>query len=207
MDNLRPRWMLTVLLVVMFLAGCAGTDLVNSWHEAQYSGPPLHKVMVVGMLEKDISRRFFETQFVDALQSRGREGVQSFHYIENLQDFDNKEKLVAAVQKSGVDAVLLVSLQGVQEEDHHTQGYFTWQPSFYHGYAGYYHHAYTARYVPGHNLVQRKVRLESRVYAVQGGKLIWAGYTESFNPSSAQKAIDQLAEIIIDDMQEYGFID
>ncbi len=197
------------LLMVMtgLLAGCSKTNLVNSWHDEQYNGPPLTKVMVVAMLDKDINRRFFETSFVDKVIREGGNGVASFRYMENLAEFKDRPKLVAAVEKSGADALLIVSVKGVHEEDIHTQGYFSWQPMGYaRGYHGYYSQAYTARYVPGRNLVNRVVQLESRVYAVEGEKLVWGGQTESFNPTSIKRAVNQLVDVIIDDMQDAGLI-
>ena len=200
------RLSVILLPLLLLLSGCSKTSLVNSWHDDQYQGAKLNKVMVIGMLEKEVNRRFFEAEFVDRVKARHGSGVPSFRYIEHVGDIDSKDKLYKAVEESGVDSVLIVSVTSKKEEDHHTQGYFTWQPVMYPGYWGYYHQAYTARYVPGHNLVNREVRLESRVYAVETGKLVWAGHSQTFNPTSVARVVKQLSKLIIKDMRKAGLI-
>ncbi|MEN8140759.1 MAG: hypothetical protein ABFR97_05980 [Thermodesulfobacteriota bacterium] len=196
------------LLLALLLTGCSSTSLVNSWHDDQYAGPALQRVMVIGVLEKDINRRFFETQFVDKIKEEGRDGVASFRFLEDLTAIADRQQLDAAVQAAQVDSLLIVSVQGVEVKEEYRPGYISWEPSISAGYWDYYHHAYTARYVPGRTLVNRTVQLESRVYAVGNGEdLVWAGNTESFNPSTAQRAVDELADLIISEMKKADLID
>ena len=59
--------------VALALAGCAATTLKNSWRDPAYKGPPLKKVMVVGVSNQPDTRRTFEDEIRQAAQG-GRRG-------------------------------------------------------------------------------------------------------------------------------------
>jgi hypothetical protein len=62
-------------------------------------------------------------------------------------------------------------------------------PSFGYGYGyyGYYGRAYDTIYTPGYITEDTIVKLETTVYDSKTEKMVWAGGTRSFNPSSAKK--------------------
>jgi len=49
------RWMLGLALLI--LSGCVNTSLIDRWRDPSYTGPPLHKVLVVGVQRDDGRRR------------------------------------------------------------------------------------------------------------------------------------------------------
>jgi len=54
----------------------------------------------------------------------------------------------------------------------------------------------TVVYAPDYFKKEKKVRIETNLYVVssQEGGLVWAGITDTFNPSKPHKAIDELVK-------------
>jgi hypothetical protein len=70
--SMSIRWMLG--LALLSLSGCVNTSLIDRWRDPSYTGPPLHKVLVVGVQRDDGRRRLWEDGMVGALT---HEGVQA----------------------------------------------------------------------------------------------------------------------------------
>src|ERR1700686_4065204 len=52
----RPGGVLLGVALLFALSACVSTSLIDRWKDPGYSGPPLHKVLVVGV-QKDQGRR------------------------------------------------------------------------------------------------------------------------------------------------------
>ena len=50
------------------------------------------------------------------------------------------------------------------------------------------------------------MRIETNVYAVKDGKLIWGAVSETVHPASIEKAIAEVAQAAAKDLRERGLI-
>ena len=67
-------WLFTIVLFGATIANGKSTKLVTSWKNPEYSGPPFHKILVLGMSDKPGIRADFE----DALSKLvTRDGVEA----------------------------------------------------------------------------------------------------------------------------------
>ncbi len=48
------------VLLLLGLSGCISTALIERWKDPSFSGPPLHKVLVVGVQRDEGRRRVWE---------------------------------------------------------------------------------------------------------------------------------------------------
>src|SRR5262245_8309102 len=69
------------LVLAAGFAGCASTELVGQWKSPEFQGPPLRKVMVVGVTTQPGTRRIFEDEFSAALKAAGVDAVPSYTVI------------------------------------------------------------------------------------------------------------------------------
>ena len=205
---ITPINTILVISLAAFVTACTTTKLVTRWHDAEYKGPPLEKVLVVGVMKDDIKRRFFEDEFVKKITSGGRQAVTSYTLMPDLKAVDDKEELVEIVKKAGADSVLVTTLKAVKKEEREVPPRVDYVPTMGmgFGYYPYYMNSYQAVYSPGYTTVDTIVQLETRVYALPTEDLVWAGNTESFNASSAEKIISETADIIVSDMKSSGLI-
>ena len=58
-------------------------------------------------------------------------------------------------------------------------------------------------YAPDYLKKEKKVRIETNLCVVssQEGELVWAGITDTFNPSKPHKAINELVKLVVKQMQ------
>ena len=196
------------LLALLLLQACSTpTKLITRWHESDYAGPPLQKLMVIGAFQDDLMRRMFEDQFVKELEARGDQGVASYVYIQNLKDVDDEQKLEAVVKKAGVDGVLITSLKSLDKEQTRMPPRTEWVPAGYAGYGYYgYYQAMVPVTTPGYVRTDTIARLETRVFSVKDRKLVWAGSMESINPKAPEKVVRQIAGLVLGDMKKAGLL-
>ncbi|MEA3232408.1 MAG: hypothetical protein U9Q05_11705 [Thermodesulfobacteriota bacterium] len=85
---------------------------------------------------------------------------------------------------------------------------FTYAPRYGYGYGyyGYYGRTYDTIYQPGYTTEDTIVKLETTVFDVESEKMVWAGGTRSFNPSSAEKVITENANLILSSMKKAGLL-
>ena len=199
----------SILIVLSFLLGaCSSTSLVNRWNDPEFKGPPLQKILVIGIIKDDIKRRSFEQEFSRHISGNGRTGIASYTLMPDLQSTDEKEEILAIVEKVGADGVMVVTLQGVSKEQRDVPPSVDYVPAMGYGYGmyGYYGMRHTAVYSPGYTVTDTVVRLDTKVFAVSSEKMIWAGKTESFNPSSSQSVVSELEKLVISDMKKSGIV-
>lgn len=209
MDTTKKNFLLLMLFLIPFLvSACSTTSLVNRWSDPDFKGPALKKILVVGIIKDDIKRRSFEQEFARLITTSDRKGIASYTVMPDLKSADQKEEIRAIVNKTGADGVLVVTYQGVSKEQRDVPPTVDYVPTagFGYGMYGYYGMRHTTVYTPGYTVTDSIVRLDIKVFAVADEKMIWAGKTESFNPSSAQTVISELAKLVITDMKKSGIV-
>jgi len=206
-DNL----FLSIIIVFSFLLNaCSSTSLVNRWSDPEYKGPTLQKILIIGIIKDDIKRRSFEEEFASLVTGNGRTGVASYTLMPDLKSADLKEEVLAVVDKVEADGVMIVTLQGVSKEKRDVPPSVDYYPAagmgMGYGMYGYYGMRHTAVYNPGYTVTDTVVRLDTKLFAVSSEKMIWAGKTESFNPSSSQSVVSELEKLVISDMKKSGMV-
>ena len=201
---------ISLVLFLVFFAGCSTTSLVTSWSDPKYTGPALQKILVIGVIKDEIKRNSFEEEFSKLISGNGLTGIASYTMMPDLKSTDQKEEVLAVVDKVGADGVMIVTLQGVSKEQRDVPPSVNYMPSAGFGYGmgmyGYYGMSHRAVYTPGYTVTDTVVRLDTKLFAVSTEKMIWAGKTESFNPSSAQTVISELASLVIKEMKKSGMV-
>jgi len=197
---------LFVVLVLLGLSGCSSTTLVSRWNDANYTGPQFKNVLVIGMVRDDIKRRYYEDEMVKIIRTKGGQAVTGYTFIHDLSTVDDKAKILAIVEQTGVDSVLITTLEAIDKEQRVVPARVDYVPTMGYGYYGYYRSSYRTIYQPAYTVTDTIVRLETRLYAASSEKMVWGGITESLNPDSVDEIIKETAVVIGSDMREHGLI-
>ena len=198
---------LAVLITFSFLLNaCSSTTFVQRWNDPEFNGPKLNKILVIGVIKDDFKRRSFEQDFVSLITTPDRKGITSYTFLPNLKDADSKEEILAAVKKTGVDGVLIVTLLGVSKEKVDVPPSVDYYPSYGYNMYGYYGASHSRTYIPGYTITNTSVSIETLLFNVANEKMVWAGNTKSFNASSSKAIIKELEKLVISDMQKSGII-
>ena len=185
--------------VALALVGCAATTLKNSWRDPGYKGPPLKKVMVVGVSSQSVTRRTFEDEFVKQLKADGVEGIQSYNFIPQNGKAEEAE-VKQAVKKAGADGVLITRLVRVDVNVQVVQ-----PMGFYGGYGGY-AGAWGGYYDPPMTTTTDTLVLETTLWGLNDSTLLWSGSTETFAPTNIQQETEQFAKVIIGALKKQHLI-
>jgi len=188
--------------IALLLAACASTSLTNSWTDATYKGPPLKKVMVMGVSNQPALRRTFEDEFVKDLKASGVDAVASYQFIP--EDGKAEEaKVKEAVKQAGADGVLITRLVRV---DVNTQVTPANPPTMGMGFYGGYTGAWGGFYDPPVVTQTDTLVLETNLYGVDASRLLWSGTTDTFAPTNMKQEMPDFAKLIIGQLKGHKLI-
>ncbi len=184
--------LLLTSLVLTGLSGCISTSLIEHWKDPAFNGPPLHKVLVVGIQRDGGRRRLWETSMVEALMRQHIAATPSYQYFPDQAP--TAEQLAATSSREGFDGVLATHFVGASQENYWAPGYaglgFGWRWRYY-GYWG-------SVYGPGYVESNYRADFQTDVFTIaSGGRLIWSGVTRSVDLSSEGATTDQISRVLV----------
>jgi len=206
---LTPRILVIVIVLVTatLLVG-KSSKLIMSWkNPACCPAKKFHRVMALGLSDKTVVRADFEDALAGELSNKGYDAVPGNTVLlrppGTQLDLDYLREQIRA-QK--IEAVVVSRLVKVDETVTYVPGtaYFTPYP-YYNTFYGYYGTLYPVVYSPGYLQKEKKVRVETNLYYVDGapnGQLVWTGITDTFNPSNVHKSIKGLVNLVVTKMQK-----
>jgi len=188
-------WM---LLAAVTLGGCVSTSIVDRWKDPSFNGPPLHKVLVVGVQKDDGRRRLWEDGMVAALLRQGVQATASWMVFPSKAP--SADELASAASRDGFDGVLASHFVGASQRNYWMPGDagvgFGWRWRYF----GY----WDAVYGPGYVETENRADYQTDVFAVDanGGKLIWTGITRSVDLSSTHSITDEISRVLVPDLSK-----
>ncbi len=207
MDKLK-KWIGFVLVLCSFtVMGCvSSTQLVESWQEPAFNDKPLEKILVLGVFNEDDIRRMYENKVVNAI---GKDSaIAGYTLMPNVDDYDEKEEIIAAVKKSNADAVMIATMVGFEQKENYRAPEAGYVPTLGigRGVYDYYAVSYERVVVEGHTVKNTTVKLETTVFSAKTRGMVWAGATKSVNLESRGKLVDDVAGLIVVDMKKAGLL-
>ena len=140
------------------LAGCTSTSLVEKWQDATFSGPPLHKLLVVSVQRSDGRRRLFEDGMATALARQGVLATASYTLLPDA--VPQTAELSATASREGYDGVLVLHQLGRSTRSTYTPGSVRYYPVTVTTLDGKYTQVWQTIYEPGYNEIEQQLDLE-----------------------------------------------
>ena len=200
---------LIIVLAAATIAAAKSTKLIASWKNPEHAPAKFHRVLVLGMSAKPGVRADFEDALSHLVTQTGVEAVPGNTILLRPEDTHlDLDYLKTQIKTFKIDAVIVSHLVKVDKSVTYIPGQpftpYPWYGSFY----GYYSRLYPVVYSPDYLREDTTVRVETNVYSVASGEgqLLWTGVSDTFNPSSAKKAIDGLSKLIIKELQKDGLL-
>jgi hypothetical protein len=193
------------LLTAVLLAGlgaCVNTSLIDRWKDPGFSGPPLHKVLVVGVQKDQGRRRVWEDGMVAALTHEGAQASPSYQVFPDKAP--TADQLTATASRDGFDGVIATHFVTASQRNYWTPGYadvgFGWRWRYF----GY----WDSVYAPGYVETEYRADYQTDIFTVDpaGGKLIWTGITRSVDLSSTQRTTDEISRVLVPTLVKQGIL-
>jgi hypothetical protein len=200
--------LVAILLAATATGNCKSTELVASLKSPTYSGHRFKKVLVIGMSEDPAIRSDFEDALANKLARDGVEAIPG-HSILLRPESSNMDMdyLKAQIREHHIEAVIITRMVKVEHSITYIPGHaYTVPYPYYNSFYGYYPMAYRQVYTPDYLREDKKVRIETNLYATSTpeGELVWTGLSDTFNPSSAEKTINNVVKVVVKDLEKEG---
>ncbi len=207
------RTVMAALAAVALVAApvYANTKFKTAWKSpdaTQITLGPNDTVLAMVITTRDDSRNGAEAALAQELEKRGVEAVPAYTVIPKslIQD---AERARPYVEKAGCKYALIMRVVG-QDMDIKGSGpqYTSVYTSPYYGglYGGYWGFGWGVAYNAGNMEIDTKVSVETLFYDLRTNKLLWAGMSETVNPSTALKFIKDLVNKVGNEMKKQGLI-
>jgi hypothetical protein len=203
-------WLFTLVLFGATIASGKSTKLVTSWKNPEYSGARFHKILVLGMSEKTGVRADFEDELSKLVSADGIEAIPGNTIL--LRPEETKldiNYLKTQIREFKIDAVIVSRLVKVETNVTYIPGQPYMMPyPYYNSFYGYYGALYPVVYSPDYLREDKTVRIETNIYDTRTpeGKIVWTGTSDTFNPRSADKAIDGVTKLIVKELVKEGIL-
>jgi hypothetical protein len=187
--------------VLLGTAACASTKLTSTWIAPDAKPLDAQKKVVAAMLtSRESTRRAAEEAMVNEMQGRGVQAIASYTILPGdlARDTARARSVLAA---SGVDAVVAIRVLDRQQRTTYTPG-----TAYYGTTWGYWGYGWGAAYSPGYMTTDQVVTVETLLFSVAQNKLLWAGQSETTNPSNIDAFIAELTHVVGGEIRKSGLV-
>jgi len=198
----------TLPLLILVAVGLTATVAAKTKFSSVMRSPEAAKVSFSGrkiaalVIDKDDSLRVAgEEGLVNELTARGINGVASYRIIPK-EELRNTDSARGWYEKSGVQGV--VALRVVSNERFKTITPSTWSTAYYQDYWGYYGNSWGAVFTPGSERIDHFVSIETLIYNLPDGHLLWAGVSMTENAKTGAQVIAEVAKEAVKEMNKQG---
>lgn len=188
--RLLLSWCLIVLCSLL-LTSCATTTLTAVWKNEDYKGGQIDKIAVLGIAKIPVVRNLFENEFVRELKARGVDAIPTYPVIPTVQLAD-RDLVVAKVKTLGTDAILATRLLDRKTVETYVPQVYA-VPSYYGDWERYYDFVST-----GYTVQEEFAYLETNVYDIKTGQLIWTARSETSLASRDESVIKSFIKVMVD---------
>ncbi len=188
----------------LLLAACSTTHLTSAWRDSSYQGPPLKKIVVVGVSNEIAARRVFEDEFSKALIAAGVDAIPGYRLLPEKPDRP-VEELRAAVMQNQADGILVARTLRTERRTEYSPGSIMVMPAFgYTSFWGFY--GAGAFYNEPTIHTYDVVTIETNLWPVTDGHVLWSALSESTDPSNVVKLTGELSKLVIGALIEQKLI-
>ena len=166
--------------------------------QVSFAGKKVAALVITG---DDSVRVSGEEALVRELTGRGMQAVATYR-IAPKEELAKAETAKGWFEKANVEGV--VAMRPVKKENRTTYTPGMWVNPYYSTLWGYYGYGTGACYSPGTIEEDTIVVVETTIYSVPRNALMWAAVSETKNPKTLAKFIDDLVKECIKEMQKQG---
>lgn len=181
------------IFVLMVFAGCASTSTITgSWKAPDANLRSYEKFFIAALTANSPVRQTVEDELASSLSDLGFNTMKSIDVFP--PDFQNQElrqseAVLRRIAETGSDAVVTIALIDQTSEERYVPGsgiYPVTRFGYYGHFLTYYGNWIGSLYNPGYYTTDKVYYIETNVYDVQSGRLVWSAQSESYNPSGLQ---------------------
>ncbi|MCB0506446.1 MAG: hypothetical protein KDC58_13230 [Cyclobacteriaceae bacterium] len=206
----RNHLLLAVILLGLF--SCSSTHKVATWKSPDFEAKPYKKLLVWGLSDNVSVRATVEDEVAYFLNVKGIASVSGSDIAPPDRKAlpNNIDDAKAVLEKNGFDCVMTMGLIDKKEKTRYVQGSSAYYSPMAYGYYGsfytYYPYMYGNVYQPGHYETSQEVYIETNIWDVESGKLVWSQQTKTVDPSTVESFANSYARGIVGNLINEGIL-
>ena len=196
--------LVSLLLATLALTGCQTTALQSAWYDPTFTGGPMARITVVAAGLAPANRRLAEDIFSQRLSALRVHAAPGWAVVSD-EARNAAVPFTEALRASGAEGVLVVRVLGVDTRTQVNTMMVTtttavgpmWGSS----------RVWATTTVPVTQVSQyNRWMVETSLYEVSTGRLVWSGITQTLNPSDFQRDVGGFADVIIGQLAARGLL-
>ena len=202
----------TVVILALIAASCANTRFTKQWIDEDFDGEPYDDILVLVVADKMGNRQDAENYIVEKLGEAGIDAMQSYDILPKTETID-ADAVDSAIDGLQLDAVIVMYATGVTEEEYFVPARrfgvyagYGYNHAHYGSFYDYYPHAFSYVYIPGYDNTHYVVTLETTVFDLNTGKMVWSGQSNTFAPESVDDVIHNITVLTINELKKKNII-
>lgn len=202
---IHSRTLIPLLSVAVLAACSSSTTFTSVWKAPDAQAVSLSGKTVVAVFQSanESQRRNAEDLLASDLTTRGARGIAAYRLLANESGTDG-DTAEARFKAAGADGAVIMRIVGKDQQVTYTPG--STMPMYYDRFGPYYGYGWRTASQPGYLKTDTLVSVETQVYSLKSGKLIWASTTRTTNPDNVSRLIQEAAEATVQEMAKQGFL-
>jgi hypothetical protein len=200
------------LILSASLTCCAtgGPKLEVSWKNPNLAGQTFKHILVLALNGKAENRAEFEDELVAGISRPGGKAEPSYEFLPRPDSTPiDKNDLRELVREQKFDAIVVACVTKRDTKTISVPDEVYVPLPYYRTFYGYYGALYPVVYSPGYMRTEKEGQVQVNFYstAKPDGELVWTGTTNTFEVSSAMKAIKGLVKIITKELENENIVE
>lgn len=197
---MKQLFLLAFITVALVACG-PSTKIEKSWMEpgASVSQSAPNNTLVIAMVKDETARRVIEDLMVKRMNGKGAPSY-TILTAELLKE-GNQQLLDQKIKEGKFTHLLMMRLADVEKETSYVPG-----TTYYGGYGRYYGYGAGFYGSPGYYTEDKNYFVETAIYSISPDKLLWTGTTKTVNPDKIDKAVNEIADAVVEKMKKDGFL-
>ena len=199
---------LVALPTMILMNSCATKDIVREWSPSEDHEQKLEKILIMGLVNQVSLRNDVEYEMTDAAHKFGLKATNSMAMFppELGKPFEDAEKLRLRLQERGFDAIITVAIIDIEAERYVGPEKKYVPMVYYNRFTNYYHRTEVLVYKPGYFSLKTRYFLETNIYELKAGRLIWSGRSTVFDPQDVERFVPRYSKKLFKELQITGII-
>ena len=199
---------LLTIVVCILLASCSKTKFTKQWIDEDFNKEPYDDILILAVADKKGNRIDAEDYYVARLSDAGINAIPSYDILPKTEEI-TRESIGAAIDGLQLDAAIVMFATGITTEEYFIparrfgvySGY-GYGHAHYGSFYNYYPHAINYVWIPGYDNTHHVITLETSLFDLETGKMVWSGQSNTFAPDSVDDVIKSITELTIKEMKK-----
>ncbi|GJG89427.1 hypothetical protein tb265_46080 [Gemmatimonadetes bacterium T265] len=184
--------------------GASRTHVTNSWRDPSVGAVRFRRVLAVCACRDAVTRRTVEDRLAADLPG----AEPSYRALAETAMVDTSVARAAAT-RAGFDGAVVVRLISVDKSATYVPGQAYAAPVMYGslwGGWGVGYAPYGVAYTPGYVRQDQLINIDTNVYTLPAGRLVWASRSQTQDPASVTKTVDEVVQATAKAMRQEGML-